>query len=259
MVSFYPNLVMNTFPRNHNPTLTLNPFERFRLRLRLGLRLRILLCTVWGVSLSVGVAQETNSIIESWLNSQKQLQSWHADFVQTRTLKTLKQPLVSTGHVWFLPPNQFRWELGKPPQTIALRQTQQMFVIYPHMKRAERYPLTGVGNQQWRDVLSLLEAGFPKDREELTSKFKIGDITKTNDVWEISLQPLSAAARRMLREIRLGVSAENHSLLSTEMIFADNSSMKNTFTNPVINEGISREIFEWKTPDDFKLTEPLKQ
>jgi outer membrane lipoprotein-sorting protein len=222
----------------------------------MNVRVLFLISLLW---LPLQVPAQTNDVIDSWLSSQKQLQSWHADFIQTRTLKTLKQPLVSTGHVWFLPPNQFRWELGKPPQTIALRQTSQMIVIYTLLKRAERYPLTGVGNQQWRDVLSLLEAGFPKDREELSSKFKIGSITKTNDVWEIALQPLSAAARRMLKEIRLGVSAKNHALASTEMIFADGSSMKNTFAHPVINEGVSREIFEWKTPDDFKITEPLKQ
>jgi outer membrane lipoprotein-sorting protein len=71
---------------------------------------------------------------ERWFAAQTNLQSWAADFTQTRSLKVLAQPLVSTGKVW-VAPSRFRWELGQPAQTIALRQPDQMFIIYPRLKR----------------------------------------------------------------------------------------------------------------------------
>src|SRR5690349_18299515 len=69
---------------------------------------------------------ETNSLLTSWLAAQTNIQTWSADFVQTRTFKALAQPLTATGHVWFAEPNRFRWELGRPPQTIAVRAAQEM-------------------------------------------------------------------------------------------------------------------------------------
>src|ERR1051326_8023373 len=50
----------------------------------------------------------------SWLAAQAHIQRWSADFTQTRTLKSLAQPLTASGHVWFEAPNRFRWELGHP-------------------------------------------------------------------------------------------------------------------------------------------------
>ena len=103
----------------------------------------------------------------------KIVHTWSADFVQTRALKTLTQPLVASGHISFAMPNDFRWELGQPAQTIALRHGDEMFVIYPRLKRAERYPLGAGTPAEWRDTMSLLQAGFPHDRKEFEAQFQI--------------------------------------------------------------------------------------
>ena len=65
-------------------------------------------------------ADETNSVLEAWFTAQKNLHTWSADFVQTRALKTLTQPLVAKGHLAFAVPDEFRWELGQPAQTLSL-------------------------------------------------------------------------------------------------------------------------------------------
>src|SRR5262245_23984784 len=54
-----------------------------------------------------------SAALRSWLAAQTNIQTWSADFVQTRTLKALAQPLTASGHVWFAAPNRFRWELGQ--------------------------------------------------------------------------------------------------------------------------------------------------
>ncbi len=85
-------------------------------------------------------ADERDVQFNRWFAAQTNLQSWSADFTQTRSLKVLSQPLVAAGKVWVTAPGLFRWELGQPAQTIVLRQPDQLLIIYPRLKRAENIP-----------------------------------------------------------------------------------------------------------------------
>src|SRR5947207_13428143 len=81
-------------------------------------------------------AEEADSPLTVWLNGQTNIQTWSADFTQTRLLKTFTQPLSAKGHVWFATPNQFRWAITDPTPTIAIRNAEGLTVIYPRLKRA---------------------------------------------------------------------------------------------------------------------------
>jgi outer membrane lipoprotein-sorting protein len=204
-------------------------------------------------------ADETNSVMDAWFAAQGNLRTWSADFVQTRALKTLTRPLTARGHIAFAMPNDFRWELGRPAQTIALRHGDEMFVIYPRLKRAERYPLGAGTPTEWRDTMSLLQAGFPRDRKEFDAQFQILSLTQTNGAWQMSLQPKSAFARRMMPELRIDLATNDFSLTGTELVFVDGSRMRNDFTNAVLNPTLDGKLFEWSPPADFKVVEPFKQ
>ena len=204
-------------------------------------------------------AAETNAVLRAWLAAQTNLHTWTADFTQTRTLKTLTQPLVASGRVWFATPNRFRWELGSPTKTIALRNADEMFVIYPRLKRAEKYPLGGSAPGEWRDMLSLLDAGFPRNRADFDSRFHILSVTETNGSWQLVLQPKSTFARKMMNEIRVGLAARTFELRSTELVFVDSSRMRNDFANSVLNPALDENLFDWKPEPDFRVTEPLKK
>ena len=149
-------------------------------------------------------------------------------------------------------PNEFRWELGQPAQTIALRHGDEMFVIYPRLKRAERYPLGAGTPAEWRDTMSLLQAGFPHDRKEFEAQFQILSLTETNGAWQLSLQPKSVFARRMMPELRIGLATNDFSLASTELVFVDGSRMRNDFTNAVLNPALDEKLFEWSPPADYQ-------
>ncbi len=204
-------------------------------------------------------AAENNSLLSSWLAAQTNIQSWSSDFIQTRTFKSLSQPLTATGHIWFAEPNRFRWELGHPPQTIAVRATNEMLVIYPRLKRVERYPLSGPQAGEWRDALALLESGFPRSEAEIASRFKILSQTLTNQVCELALQPKSASARKMMPLIKIAFGTNDFSLRGTELQFADGSSMRNNFIHPTLNPPVGKELFSPNIESDFKIVEPLKK
>jgi outer membrane lipoprotein-sorting protein len=202
-------------------------------------------------------AADTNAVLESWFAAQAGVRTLSADFLQTRTLKTLVQPLTASGRLWFAPPNQFRWELGRPPQTIALRHADDMYVIYPRLKRAEHYPLGASAPREWRDAMSLLDAGFPSTRAQFDSQFQIQSLAQTNGTWLLALQPRAASAREIMPELRVFLATNDFSLAGTELVFVDGSRMRNDFTNAVTNASLDENIFRWKAPADFTVTEPF--
>jgi len=196
-------------------------------------------------------ATDTNSVLESWLNAQTNFQTWSADFIQTRTLKSLTEPLTATGHVWFAAPERFRWELGQPPQSIAVREAGVMWVIYPKLQRAERYPLTGNQTGPWRDALSLLEAGFPRQPSGFEARFRILSRTFSNETCEVALQPKAAGARRLIPQIKIAFRTNDFSLRATELQWADGSTMRNDFFGATLNPALPEKLFAPGIPDDF--------
>jgi outer membrane lipoprotein-sorting protein len=205
------------------------------------------------------LAAPLNPAVSSWLNAQTNVKTWTADFLQTRSLKSLTQPLIAKGHVWFAAPNRFRWELGNPAQTIAVRATNEMLVIYPRLKRVERFPLSGVQAGPWKDALALLEAGFPRDAEQLDSQYNILDQVVQDPVVKLVLQPKSAAARRMMPQIQIEFDRRDLALHATELQFADGSILRNDFSNAVLNPPVTAEQFAPAIPPDYKVVEPLKK
>ena len=175
-------------------------------------------------------AADTNTVITQWLAAQTHFTTWSADFVQTRSFKTLQQPLISTGRVWFAKPNWFRWELGRPAQTIAVRDDTQLLVIYPRLKRAERYPVRSGQPGPLSEALGLLDAGFPQSRADFDARFRVAALQRTDAAWLLELQPASASARRLMPVVRVTLAQETFLLLANELVFPDGNNRSKYFT-----------------------------
>jgi outer membrane lipoprotein-sorting protein len=204
-------------------------------------------------------AETSEALISAWLSAQTNIQTWSAEFKQTRTLKALTQPLFATGRVWFAAPNRFHWELGDPPQTIAVRQPEQMLVIYPILKRVERYPLRDDQSGPWRDALALLEAGFPRSKMELESKFRVAAQAITNQLVELVLHPKASGARRMMTQIKIAFRTNDFSLALTELQFTDGSTLRNDFRDAQLNPKLDELLFNPPLGPDYKIVEPFKK
>jgi len=204
-------------------------------------------------------ADATADLLDKWLEHQAQIKSWSADVVQIRKLKALTRPLESSGRVWFGQPNRFRWQLGDPPRTIAVRSAEELMVIYPRLKQAERYPVSGVSDPAWKQVLTLLEVGFPSDKKTFYSRYELLSARQVADILRFELRPSARQARRLLEKIWLEVSAQDYILKTTELVFPDGSTMKNQFSehqlNPVLDDG----LFGFDIGEGYRIVEPLKR
>jgi len=211
-----------------------------------------------GLFLSLMVPARAADLLDQWIAAQANLHTWTADIVQTRNFKTLTEPLVATGKVWIAVPDRFRWELGQPPQTIALRQPAELTIIYPRLKRVEKYSLQASQTGPWRDALALLEASFPRSRTNLEAQFQILALTQTNGTVNLSLQPRSAAARKFIARLEISFRADDFSPVGTALTFSDGSSLSNEFSHPVLNPPLEPRLFEVKMEPDYTIIEPLK-
>ena len=204
-------------------------------------------------------AADADALLAGWFAAQSHIHTWTAEAIQTRVIKTFSQPLVSTGQVWVAVPDHFRWELGHPAQTIALREPDKLMLMYPRLKRVESYPLKASQPGPWRDALALLEASFPRSRAELEAQFRVASVTETNQVVRLALEPRSAFARKFMTELDISFHAQDFSPAATKLSFSDGSSMRNEFIHSHLNAPLPEGIFDPKLPADFKVVEPLKQ
>lgn len=197
---------------------------------------------------------------DRWLAAQTNIHTWTAPFIQTRTLKSLQKPLVSTGCVWFVAPDRFRWEIGRPPETIAVRQPDRILLIYPRLKLAESYSLTN-NSGPWREALGLFEAGFPRSRADIDRRFRLLSIEPAGDAggFQAVLQPKALAVRRMMPQIKIGFATNDQNLRATEIRFSDGSTMRNEFGAPTLNSNLAESLFTPDLPPDFKVSAPRQR
>lgn len=242
--------------------LNLNPLTRSAMKkiaIKSTIKIKSAMLGFAAFCLAAGVvhAAENDARFDQWFAVQTNLQSWSGDFTQTRSLKVLARPLVSAGKVW-VKPGEFRWELGQPAQTIVLRRPDQLLIIYPRLKRAEKYPLDAVPTGPMRDALALLDASLPRDRAAMEKNFRLLSATETNSILQMTLQPRSDSARKFIGEVVVCFHTNDFTIAATEMKFADGSSLRNDFTNVVLNLPVEPRMFEAELPPDYTVVEPLK-
>jgi outer membrane lipoprotein-sorting protein len=197
--------------------------------------------------------------LHRWLDAQGEIRTWSAEVVQTRALKSLARPLTADGKVWFAGPDRFRWQLGDPPRTVAIRTADELLVIYPRLKQIERYPFAGDLDPAWRQALELLEVGFPTDQESFFARYELLETEAVEGGWRFVLQPASAAVRRMLEGVTIEVAGGDFRLLSTELIFPDGSTMRNDFSEHSINPMMDESLFELDAGDEqWREVRPLE-
>jgi outer membrane lipoprotein-sorting protein len=202
-------------------------------------------------------AAPNDQLVDDWIRMQSTIRVWEADFKQTRQLKALTEPLVATGKLWFAAPDRFRWEVMKPAPTLAVREEDELLIVFPKLKRAEKYSLARIRQGPWKDLMGLLDTGFPRSRADFERQFHVRDVIPIPGGQRLVIQPRSALVQKYMPEIDIDISTPDLTLLATSMTFVDGSVLKNEFSNPLKNPPIDDALFHPALGPDYKITEPL--
>ncbi len=211
------------------------------------------------LTLSASAPGQLSSDVKSWLAKQSGLLTWTANLVQTRALQSLTEPVQSPGRVWFEAPARFRWELGQPPKTIAVSTATNLLLIYPRLKRVESITLGGDQNGPWRSALDMLQAGFPRNEQELSDHYNILSQAVSGGICKLQLQPRTAAIQAMMRRLEIDFNTKDFLLRGTELEFADGSTLRNDFTDIVVNPKLTPDELSPNIPADYTVVHPQVQ
>ena len=182
--------------------------------------------------------------IKQWIERQNAFRSVSADFVQTRSLRTLKNPLQSPGHLWFVAPNTFRWELGKPAKTIVIRKGDTMWIVTPAKRRAERQNVKAAGGKGGMQSLAMLSFPLADSFADFQRKFEVLSLSVEGTRCRCELLPRDSSSRRMMRAMTLTFDTRTAHVISLGFVARDGSSLENRFSNIQVNPPIDRDRFD---------------
>jgi outer membrane lipoprotein-sorting protein len=101
-------------------------------------------------------APVSDSELKNLLAAIRQNRSTQADFQERRVIRVMKNPVLSSGTVWFQPPNKFRREVKGNSPSITVSDGRELWIYYPNFKSAERYPL-GKGSPLDATVAAIIQ------------------------------------------------------------------------------------------------------
>ena len=175
-----------------------------------------------------------------------------ADFQEERIIHLMKKPILSSGRVWFQPPNRFRREVKGSSPSITVSDGRQLWIHYPNFKSAERYPL-GKSSPLDSTVAAINSA---LNLENIENTFQI-NATKSDKGYDLTLLPRTASMKRVFQKLDLHIN-ENLGVERTDMLLPSGDRIVTSYSNQT-RAPIPGSTFEFKPPAGTEVTTPLGQ
>jgi len=188
--------------------------------------------------------------LENLLAAIRQNRTTQADFQEERVIRLMKKPVVSSGTVWFQPPNKFRREVKGNSPSVSVSNGRDLWIYYPNFKSTERYPL-GKGSPLDATVAAINSA---LNLENIETSFNI-TATKTENGYELQLLPRTAPMKRAFQKLDLRIN-EKFRVERTDMLLPNGDRIVTTYSNQT-RAPIPASSFEFKPPPGTEVTTPL--
>jgi outer membrane lipoprotein-sorting protein len=182
----------------------------------------------------------------------RQNRSTQADFQEQRVIRLMKKPILSSGRIWFQPPNKFRREVKGNSPSVTVSDGRQLWIYYPNFKSAERYPL-GKGSPLDTTVAAINSA---LNLENIENTFQI-NAAKVDKGYELTLLPRAPSMKRAFQKLDLRID-DNLRVERTDMLLPNGDRIVTTYSNQA-RAPILALTFEFKLPPGTEVTTPLGQ
>jgi outer membrane lipoprotein carrier protein len=173
-----------------------------------------------------------------------------ADFQEERFLRLMKKPVVSSGKVWFQPPNKFRREVKGNSPSLTVSDGHQLWIYYPNFKSAERYSL---GKRSPLDsVIAAINSAL--NLEDVDNTFAI-NATKIDNGYDLELTPRTPSMKRAFQKLNLRIN-DNLRAERTEMLQLNGDRIVTSYSNQT-RAPLPASTFEFTPPPGTDVTTPL--
>jgi outer membrane lipoprotein-sorting protein len=189
--------------------------------------------------------------VKNLLAGIRQNRTTQADFQEQRMIRLMKNPIVSSGRIWFQPPNKFRREVKGSSPSVTVSDGRQLWIYYPNFKSAERYPL-GKGSPLDSTVAAINSA---LNLENIENTFQV-NATKTDNGYELALVPRTASMKQVFQKLDLHINELR--VDRTDMLLPNGDRIVTSYSNQT-RAPIPASTFEFKSPPGTEVTTPLGQ
>ncbi len=188
--------------------------------------------------------------LKNLLASIRQNRITQADFQEQRMIRLMKNPILSSGKVWFQPPNKFRREVKGNSPSLTVSDGRQLWIYYPGFKSAERYPL-GKGSPLDSTVAAINSS---LNLEDVENNFQIS-AAKIEKGYELRLMPRAAAMRRVFQKLALRINDQLR-VESTDMLLPNGDRIVTTYSDQT-HGAVPASMFEFTPPAGTEVSTPL--
>src|SRR6266480_7184331 len=175
-----------------------------------------------------------------------------ADFQEERVMRLMKKPIVSSGKIWFQPPNKFRREVKGNSPSVTVSDGRQLWIYYANFKSAERYPL-GKGSPLDSTVAAINSS---LNLEDVENNFQIS-AAKVENGYELRLMPRAAAMKRVFQKLALRINDQLR-VESTDMLLPNGDRIVTTYSDQT-HGAVPASMFEFTPPAGTEVSTPLGQ
>ena len=172
-----------------------------------------------------------------------------ANFREERRLALMSKPVIETGSVSFLPPDNFRRQVDGGSLTVCDGDT--LWLFYPQFGEAEKYTLSS--NRPLRESVAAMTSGF--GLQDLSKNYNV-QAWKTADGYRAKLTPKTSSLRKAIAEIQVDISNEN-SAKRLEIVGTEGDRTVIVFSNER-RVNLSPEDFHFQPSKGVRVSEPLK-
>ena len=168
-------------------------------------------------------------------------------------IRLMKKPILSSGKVWFQPPNKFRREVKGSSPSLTVSDGRELWIYYPNFKSAERYPL-GKGSPLDSTVAAINSS---LNLEDVEHTFQIS-ATKTDSPqasYELTLLPRAPSMKRVFQKLDLRINDQRR-VERTEMSLPNGDRIVTTYSNQT-REPVPASTFEFTPPAGIEVSTPL--
>jgi chaperone LolA len=194
----------------------------------------------------------SESDLKNLLAGIRQNRTTQADFQEQRVIRLMKKPIVSSGRIWFQPPNKFRREVKGTSPSITVSDGRQLWIYYPNFKSAERYPL-GKGSPLDSTVAAINSA---LNLENIENTFQIS-AQKTEAGHELQLTPRTSSMKRVFQKLDLHINGALR-VERTDMLLPNGDRIVTTYSNQT-RAPVPGSSFEFTPPQGTEVSAPLGQ
>ncbi len=182
----------------------------------------------------------------------RQNRSTQAEFQEQRVIRLMKKPILSSGRIWFQPPNKFRREVKGNSPSVTVSDGRQLWIYYPNFKSAERYPL-GKGSPLDSTVAAINSA---LNLENIENSFQISS-TKSEKGYELTLSPRTGSMKRVFQKLDLHID-DNLRVERTDMLLPHGDRIVTVYSNQT-RVAVPASSFDFRPPPGTEVTTPLGQ